>query len=197
VTMAEGLVVMERANLHKDSSNTTPQFHFATVPKPDPFTVIELVFSVKQNDSKLKETLQAVSDPHSSRYGKHLTKQEVDEMTANPEALEATKAFINTVDGVTVIEKGDKYHIGASATVSNWEKVLACQFSNFEKTDSKGINIKLIRTHEYSLPDNVAPHVQAVLNTVQFPIEIHGGPISGGPIVSGGPQIRGGPFRIE
>jgi hypothetical protein len=58
-----------------------------------------------------------------------------------------------------------------------------------------GVNIKLIRTHEYSLPDHVAPHVQAVFNTVQFPIEIHGGPISGGPIISGGPQIRGGPHR--
>lgn len=47
-----------------------------------------------------------------------------------------------------------------------------------------GVKISLIRTHEYSLPDNVAPHVQAVFNTVQFPVEMHGGPI-----IHGGPQI--------
>jgi tripeptidyl-peptidase-1 len=131
-----GMVIMERANLHKD--NTTPQFHFASEKQPNPSTVIELIFSVKQNESKLQEVLQSVSDPKSSRYGKHLSKQEVDEVTANPEALEAIKVFLNAVDGVAVAEKGDKYRLAASATVSSWEKVLGTTFYNFEKTDSKG-----------------------------------------------------------
>lgn len=137
-TVCNGFVVMERSNIHNRDNNTPSQFQFAAIDKPDPSTIIQLIFNVRTNEKKVQEVLLSVSDPASSLYGKHLTKQEVDDLAANPESLEATKTFLNTIEGVQLTEMGDKYHIGASATVSNWEKALKTTFFNFEKTDSQG-----------------------------------------------------------
>ena len=71
---------------------------------PDASDEIELVFSLKDNNSDQLEALLAeISNPSSPKYGQYLSKAEVDEMTANPEALEKTIAFLNTLQqgGVT------------------------------------------------------------------------------------------------
>ena len=166
-----GFVLMEKA---------VPQAatKFALTTQADPTTIIDLVFHVKDNENaKLEDILQSVSDPTSQNYGKHLSKSEVDALTENPQAVKATMTFLESVPGVT-IAKGHPYHISASATVATWEAALSTSFYNYEKVDENGTKLTVIRTAEYSLPEAVAQHVSSVYNTVQFPVDLtHKGPV--------------------
>lgn len=178
-SLNSGFVSMEKSVPHQKE-------RFTPIDKPHQSTVIELIFHVKNsNDDKLKEKIMAVSDPKSPDYGKHLSKAQIDELTANPEALKATMSFLNSVEGIQIKEGGNAYHIAASAPISSWEIVLKTEFFTFEKIDNKGGKMNVIRTHEYSLPESIAPFVSAVMNTVQFPMEI----THGGPRIGGGPHI--------
>jgi tripeptidyl-peptidase I len=150
---------------------------FTAIDRPTGDTVIELIFNVKPgNEAKLLSALLAVSDPSSPQYGQHLSKKEVDELTANAEGQRETTLFLNSVPGIKTSTGIDPSHIIASAPVASWEAALKTTFFNFEKLNSSGVKTSLIRAHEYSLPEHVAPHIVAVFNTVQFPAEIHHGP---------------------
>ena len=150
---------------------------FTLTSRAESTTVIELIFHVKENNTAmLEEKLLSISDPTSSNYGKHLTKSEIDDLTSNPEALRAVSDFLKSLEGVTVNDASHIYHIRASASVAIWDAALNAEFHNFERVDEKGTKVHVIRTTEYSLPDSVAPHVESVFNTVQFPVDIHHGP---------------------
>ena len=147
---------------------------FTLTSQAESTTIIELIFHVKENNrATLEEILLSISDPTSSHYGKHLTKSEIDDLTSNPEALRAVSDFLKSLEGVAVHDGGHLYHIRASASVATWDAALNAKFHNFERVDEKGTKLHVIRTAEYSLPQSVAPHVESVFNTVQFPIDIH------------------------
>ena len=153
------------------------QLGFTAVDKPTGDTIIELIFNVKPgNEELLMNTLLAVSDPSSPKYGQHLSKKQIDDMTANADGQRETTLFLNSVPGIKTSTCTDPLHITASAPVASWEKALKTTFYNFEKLDSSGAKTSVIRAHEYSLPEHVAPHIAAVFNTVQFPVERHHGP---------------------
>ena len=159
---------------------------FTITGQPDPTTMIELVFHGKVNPvTNLEDMLMSISDPASPNYGKHFTKAEVDAMTANPDATKAIVTFLGTVPGVTYEIKGHS-HISASAPVASWESVLSAKFNNYERVDGKGMTVSVIRTAEYSLPEEVATHVSAVFNTVQFPVEL----LRTGPVLRSGAHMH-------
>ena len=141
---------------------------------PDASDEIELIFTLKDsNSNQLEELLAEISNPSSSKYGQYLSKEEVDAMTANPEALEKSVAFLKTLQkgGVTYDQVSNTV-IKAKGPVSTWEIALNTQFQRYKWQDST-----IIRTDQYSLPTSIAPYVAAVLNTVQFPASLRSGPI--------------------
>ena len=165
----QDFLVME----HKAAAPSTVSLN-SVLGLPDASDEIELVFSLKDNNSDQLEALLAeISNPSSPKYGQYLSKAEVDEMTANPEALEKTIAFLNTLQqgGVTYDQLSNTV-IKARGPVSTWEIALNTQFQRYQWADST-----IIRTDQYSLPTSIAPYVSAVLNTVQFPAPLRSGPV--------------------
>ncbi len=139
-----------------------------------PSTVHECKIYVKnKNMNILEERLNQVSDPHSGSYGKHMTKQEVDELTKDQDAHKAVNEYL-AANGITVT-KTTSDCLTVQAPVATWENALNTQFFQVHK-DSQPDN-KLVRSHEYSLPENVASHVSMISNTIQLPVEIRHGPI--------------------
>lgn len=131
------------------------------------------IYLKSKNMEKLENRLKQSSNPHSSSYGQHMTKQEVDELTKDEEGHDVVNSYLDD-KGIQVIKTGTDY-ITAEAAVSTWESALNTEFFVVHK-EGKPIDRRLVRCHEYSLPERVAAHVAMVTNTVQLPVEISRGP---------------------
>ena len=133
----------------------------------------EVLIAVKQkNLDKVHKILMDVSDPSSAEYGKHLTREELASLTSNSESTSAIETYLNQ-NGATVIKKtqnGD--YITASASIAVWEKLFDTEFFYFTTvpyaTKRKPI-VTYARALEYSVDEELVPHIQAVFNTVQLP----------------------------
>ena len=144
---------------------------------PDASEEIELVFRVQENNAEQLEQLALdVSNPASPNYGKYLTKEQIDAMTANPEAVAKTRAFLDALaNGGVSYDVVDDSTIKARGPVATWEVALDTTFSRYAAgTDANNV---IVRAEKYSLPTVVAPFVSAVLNTVQFPVTLRSGPV--------------------
>ena len=131
-----------------------------------------VVFAIAQlNMDKLTAVLDEVSNPSSKNYGKHWPKEKVAEFTANEKGYEATMQYIQSREGITIVQKTlYNEYIFATATVEVWEEVFATVFNVYEVRDKRATTT-VIRAEEYSLPLELDSHVFAVFNTVQFPPE--------------------------
>jgi tripeptidyl-peptidase I len=131
----------------------------------------EVVFVVKQkNIDKLTLILHDVSDPRSVNYGQHMTREEIDTLTAIPEARAALLQYLQS-NGATVTSEtlsGD--YITAVAAISTWEKVLNTEFYTFHRTLEDGRIDKVVRAERYWIPKELDEHVESVFNTVQMPL---------------------------
>jgi subtilase family serine protease len=80
---------------------------------------------------ELKEKLLDVSDPLSVNYGKHMTKDEVHSMTANPTANLKIKEYL-TVKGAQVLSEtlGGEF-ISARGSIKVWEEIFKTEFFSF------------------------------------------------------------------
>ena len=178
---------------HEGFLKTSPENYlgFEASGKTNPGTLIELVFKIKsRNEDKLLELLLASSDPTSPRYGHHMTKEAVDELTANEDGMRNTLAFLHTIPGLSIAAPTTSHDIHCTASVMSWNLALKADFHNFKKTDSEGTQLSVIRTHEYHLPNELAEHITMIQNTVEFPSPIHCGPgIFRGPRVIAGAAL--------
>ncbi len=142
--------------------------------RADPMAIHSVIIGIQQqNIPELTEILYDVSDPRSKNYGKHWTKQQVDDFTANHQAVEAVTAYLQA-NHIEITDRtiNNDYFI-AQAPVATWEKVLDCQFHKYEITSLKKTSRKdstvFIRTEAFSLPHELANHVMGIYNTIDFP----------------------------
>ena len=158
-------IQMETANL----SHST----FRRVSKPPADTPVQLEFRIRQNnlDALEKLTLE-ISTPGNEKYGKHLTKQQLDDMTANPTGQAIVDSFLASINAEIIHKSSNGLVVSATATVAVWDAALSADFSLFQNDKAD----EVIRTPSYSLPADVAKEVVAVFNTVQFPAPLFGGP---------------------
>ena len=158
-------VQMETANLKYST--------FKRVSKANASTLVHLEFRIRQYNLDLLEKLTLdISTPGSEKYGQHMTKQQVDDLTANPQGQAVVEAFLTSIHAEVTHKSSNGLIVGASASVEVWDAALAADFSLFQ--NDKGQEV--VRTPSYSLPTDVAKEVAAVFNTVQFPAPIFGGP---------------------
>jgi tripeptidyl-peptidase I len=132
--------------------------------------VHRVVFVTKQrNSEELLQILHDVSDPASIKYGQHVSREEVTEMTANAEAYEAVVRFANT-RGASIISKTlNGEYITCDAPISVWERIFNCEFFMFHQSDAEDAIDHIVRAESYSIPRELEVHVESVFNTVQMP----------------------------
>ena len=142
--------------------------------RADKLALHEVIFAISQsNMDKLVKVLEDVSDPSSFNYGKHWSKSEVAEFTANKEGYKTVTEYLQSREEIVVNRQtlhGE--YIFATAPVHVWEDIFATTFHayqvSFWDSDGKPQEEQIIRTEEYSLPVELNGHVSTVLNTVQF-----------------------------
>jgi subtilase family serine protease len=129
------------------------------------------------NGDVLEKFVADISDPRSANYGKHLRKDQVHEMTSDTEGMAKVTEYL-VLNGATITKQSSS-SITADATVGAWEQMLHTTFYNVPNPSvgrsTEGAVLHLAR--HYYLPDNIAPHVRTVMNTVQLPIVLSKGPV--------------------
>jgi tripeptidyl-peptidase-1 len=161
---------MSSVQLMETATSHHPNYIITSI-KPNPDSIHEVVFSIKpKNIESMTAILNDISNPASPNYGKHLSMEEVQEMTTNPEGTTIVKNYLIT-SGIEIInESPDGSFITAQAPISTLEAILSTRFSIFQNTQRSQETI--IRTEQYFLPTEISKYVTSVKNTVQFPIKI-------------------------
>ena len=140
--------------------------------------VHEVVFMIQpKNVDELTRILEDVSDPKSVNYGQHLTRQEVTELTANPDSRDAILAYLEYKNVTSYEETLNGDYITASAPISTWEKMFNNKFFMFHQTQVTGDVSVMVRAEKYSLPVALSAHVMHVLRTVDIPLVTRKGDI--------------------
>ncbi len=151
---------------------------FVRMSKADSNLDHEVVFAVKQNNLvELDEILMERSTPSNPMYQQWLTRAEITELTRNENGAQQVREWLQAHDITTISGPQEHNYIRASAPISRWEELLNAEFHNFEDqsarftTQSK--RKSYVRATEYSLPEELHAHVNAVFNTVQVPPSLH------------------------
>lgn len=134
-----------------------------------PGKIHSVVVGVKQlNLDKIEKILHEVSDPFSSQYGNHMSRDEVGKLTLNTEALHILKEYFAIHDISITQETLYGEYITVEAPVSKFEQIFSTKFYNFHHKDDTSISV--IRALDFTIHDSILPHVSAVFNVVGFPL---------------------------
>lgn len=170
--------------------------------KVDKNVIHTLSFTLKNNkndeeDSKsiknLEEMALRVSTPGDPLYGKHLTREEIQQILSNGQdqlgRLNKVKDFLES-KGITTVEnlteEKDKNKclntltLHAEAKIEDWEKLLGASFHYLElksqaergtedETEAEKEGRRVARCPYYFLPQEISEEIRSVGNTVQFP----------------------------
>jgi tripeptidyl-peptidase-1 len=145
-----------------------PAAGWASTGAADPSQMLELQFAVKQtNVAELEATLARVSDPQHDDYGKHLSNDDVHQLVApSPQSLAALQRFFTSHDVDATALSPNSDWLSVTVPVSVAEQLLSTKYETFKHQDADYL---VHRAASYSLPAEVAPHVDFVSPTVHFP----------------------------
>lgn len=126
---------------------------------------LALKIALRQRDAAaLEQAVLAVSTPGGPDYGKHLTREALRAYVAPaPGALDAVTAWLAT-HGVAPA-RVDNDWLTIATDVATADALLDAQFAWYEYGQGGG---KKLRTLSYSVPDEVAEHVDLVQPTTRF-----------------------------
>ena len=109
-----------------------------------------VVFAIKKlRMNELRDILDDISNPYSLNYGKHLTREEVTQLTVNREGSDSLLYFLGNftaVDGnVKIVTKTPNMdYITARASVELWERLFNAELFQFyikSEQHAKGLSI--------------------------------------------------------
>jgi tripeptidyl-peptidase-1 len=144
---------------------------WTTVSRADPAAQLELTLAVRQtNLAALERQVLAASDPdNAARYGRHLSREQVDALVAPRSAdVEQVKAWIAAGAAPTAMRStGNGDLITATITVAEAERLLSVQYHAY-KHATTGRTV-LRANGAYELPERVAAALDFVAPTGRFP----------------------------
>lgn len=140
--------------------------HWLQESQPTPDGKIELTFAVKLNNvERLEGELMRVSSPSSSDYGKLLSYNEMTQLTApKADSLLAVTSFLKDA-GITDFQTTPGF-VRTVVNIKTAETLLSAKYMMYKSAKT---SVRALRCTEYSLPENVAAHVDFVSPTVNFP----------------------------
>jgi tripeptidyl-peptidase I len=139
----------------------------------------EVVFQVKQrNMDVLTKILHEISDPDHLNYGNHMTMEEINDISSNPDSHEEIIHYMKEAGATHLFDANGGQSIGFRGSIALWERIFNTEFYSLEsvannaKSDSHVIDPKkFIRSEKYSLPKSLHAHVAHVSNTIDVPTE--------------------------
>lgn len=135
----------------------------------------EITFVIKQkNMDILTDILHRVSNPLSDEYGQHLTREEINALTFNSEALHAVNFHLQSIGAFAISESLGGEYITAKAKIGLWEKIFQTEFFIFHQTHQNKFVEKLIRAEKYCIPRVLNSHIEGAFNVIDMPIKAFG-----------------------
>ncbi|KAH8978362.1 subtilisin-like protein [Lactarius hatsudake] len=137
---------------------------------PSNQTTIDLHLALKSHrEDALVEALYEVSDPQHSRYGAHLSKEQVAEVVApHPDTLELVTSWLGHYDipssSISMALGGNWLRV-VDVSVSQANRILGASYQLYQHVET---NETVLRTINYSLPEVLHGHIQAVVPTTHF-----------------------------
>ncbi|KAJ3824123.1 tripeptidyl peptidase A [Lentinula raphanica] len=135
---------------------------------PPPDSRIELRIGLAQPQIHVLENhIQEISDPDHERYGKHLSKSEVEDLVAPSEhSLELVNAWIDShgIEDASITRTPAQDWIIVDLEVSLAEKMLDTTYHVWQHDDGEFI----VRTSSYSLPEHLVDHIDLIQPTTMF-----------------------------
>ncbi|KAH8978364.1 subtilisin-like protein [Lactarius hatsudake] len=148
-----------------------------TVPKnwhslghPSNQTTIDLHLALKSHrEDALGEALYKVSDPQHSRYGAHLSKEQVAEVVApHPDTLELVTSWLGHHDippsSISMTLGGNWLRV-VGVSVSHANRILGASYQLYQHVET---NDTVLRTISYSLPEVLHGHIKTIVPTTYF-----------------------------
>eukprot|EP00037_Helgoeca_nana_P031921 m.411251 g.411251 ORF g.411251 m.411251 type:complete len:612 (-) comp28606_c0_seq1:105-1940(-) len=132
--------------------------------------LLRMTFAVKQqNLAALTDTLMRVSNPKHVDYGKHLTKEGVDQLVQpSPESVRSVMKFLEA-SGVTNCESsGSSDFVHCTVTVATAEAMLNTEYFSYSHTVDTAFSVIRADQH-YTVPRALASHLDFVSPTNRFP----------------------------
>ena len=135
----------------------------------------DVIFVIRpKNMDELTRVLHDISYPSSKNYGQHWTRDEVFNLTSNPEACDAIVTYLHSHGVSAVSESLNGEYITATAPIIVWEEIFNTEFFTFHQTHRNGRVEKLVRAEEYWIPKALESHIESVFNTIQMPYHLSG-----------------------
>ena len=118
----------------------------------------------EQNLDELEKRLSAMSDPSHADYGKHMTKDEIEALTAPSKAsVDAVNSWLNS-HGVKAGKVSSGF-MAVTMTAEQAEKMLDTKYGVYYNADKKQYTV---RTTKYSLPEPLHSDIETVQPTTMF-----------------------------
>lgn len=134
-------------------------------PAPKDETVHLQIGLKQQNEGMIEQHLLEVSDPKHSRYGQHLTTEEINEMVApTQESVELVRAWLAEHGITDLAHSPSKDWVHIMVPIEKVEQLLQTSYSKFEHFDGSVLH----RAPEWSLPVHLHDHIDVVQPTNSF-----------------------------
>lgn len=116
-------------------------------------------------EGEVERHLEEVSDPNHSRYGQHLTAEEIhDLVTPGEESVNAVKQWLADHGVMDHAFNPSKDWVSIWVPIEKAERMLDTTYSRYRHTDGS----ELSRTPEWSLPAHLHEHIEVVQPTNSF-----------------------------
>lgn len=143
---------------------------------PEPHESHEVVIAVQErNLDYIEEILLERSTPGSANFQQWMTMDDISLLTRNAIAVESIESWLREYNVKIIWRSRYDSYFKAQAPVSTWETMLNTKFHIYHNSHT---NDRLLRASDYSLPDYMLPHINAVFNTCQMPPKVSGQPYS-------------------
>ncbi|KAK2861304.1 vesicle formation at the endoplasmic reticulum [Arthroderma sp. PD_2] len=134
---------------------------------PAPSTPLKFRLALQQDKAAdFEQHVMDISNPKHARYGKHMTRDEVDAFLQPPSHM--TDSVLNWLASEGISKSFVKVNTDwftFTTTVEKAEKLLNTRFYKFKNTVD---GTQVIRTLQYSVADSVAPYVHMIQPTTKF-----------------------------
>lgn len=144
--------------------------------------VIHLQIGLRQGtEGEVERHLEEVSDPGHSRYGQHLTAEEIHDLVKpSSESVELVKAWLADHGIADHSFNPSQDWVSIVVPIEKAEQMLDTTYSRYKHKDGS----ELSRTHEWSLPAHLHEHIDVVQPTNSFfrpgpKVETYGHPVLG------------------
>eukprot|EP01039_Chlorochromonas_danica_P013784 gene13784-16012_t len=136
----------------------------------------DVVFAIKQRYiDTLEDFLHAASNPNSPTYGQQMNRKDISSLVQNIEAVDALLSFLSQHGVGQVVHRSlaDEY-ITVRGKIGDLERLFGVQMYEYHAQRppswrGQWTPSPLVRTDQYSLPEDLMPHVEGVFHLIDFP----------------------------